>query len=99
MLLIFAHLKGEPLPRPAPKGTMSNKNLRLIRNGLGEGGYSRRELPQLVAHHVLRDSDVVIDLPIVDLELQPHEVRQDGRRARLRLYRRRPLSRRAADDG
>lgn len=37
-----------------------------------------------MAHHVLGDEHVVVDLAVVDLELEPDEVGQDGRRARLR---------------
>lgn len=34
-------------------------------------------------HHILRDRDIVVHLPIMHLELQSHEVRQDRRRALL----------------
>lgn len=37
-----------------------------------------------MSHHILRDRDIVVHLPIMHLELQPHEVRQDRRRALLR---------------
>ena len=38
-------------------------------------------------HHLLRDRHVIVYLPIVHLELEPDEVGQDGRAARLRFYR------------
>jgi hypothetical protein len=60
--------------------------------------YSRRELSQLMPYHILRDGHIMINLPIVDLELQPYEVGQDGRGARLCLDGRRLLSGSGADD-
>ena len=36
--------------------------------------YSRRELSELVSHHILRYLHIVIDLAIVDLEDEAHEV-------------------------
>lgn len=44
----------------------------------------RAEFAQLMSHHILRDRDIVVHLSIMHLELQPHEVRQDRRRALLR---------------
>ena len=49
--------------------------------------YSRRKLPKLVPHHIFRDRYIIIDLPIMHLELEPDEIGQDRRAARLRLYR------------
>ena len=43
--------------------------------------YSRRKLPQFMPHHILRDGHIMIDLAIVHLEFQPHEIGQDGRGA------------------
>lgn len=40
-----------------------------------------------MTHHVLRDNHIMIHLPIMDLELEPDEIRQDGCRTRLRLDR------------
>jgi len=40
----------------------------------------RRELPQLMAYHILCDCNIMVHLTIMHLELQPHEVWQDGRR-------------------
>ena len=37
---------------------------------------SRRELPQLVPYHILRDYYIIVDLPVVYLELQPHKIGQ-----------------------
>jgi len=37
-------------------------------------GHLRRELPQLVAHHILCNRDIVIDFPIVYLKFQADEV-------------------------
>lgn len=37
-----------------------------------------------MAHHVLGDGHVVVDLAVVDLELEPYEVGQDGRGTGLR---------------
>lgn len=48
------------------------------------GKYSRRKLPQLVPHHLVRNHHVVVHLTVVHLEYQSHHVGQDGRRARLR---------------
>lgn len=63
-----------------------------------EGLPRRRELPQLVPHHLLLDVDVVVDLAVVHLEPQPHEAGQDGRRARPRADGRRALPGLGADD-
>lgn len=54
------------------------------------------ELPELVPHHILRDRDVVVHLPVVHLELQPDEVGQDRGRALLRADRHDFLARRRA---
>jgi len=48
----------------------------------------RRELAELVAHHVLGDGHGVVHFAIVDEELEPDEARQDGGRPRLRPDRR-----------
>lgn len=37
-------------------------------------------------HHLLRDRHIIVDLPIMHLELEPDEIRQDRRAARLRFY-------------
>ena len=42
-----------------------------------------------MSHHILGDGHVVVDLPVVHLELEPHEAGQDGGGARLRSDRRR----------
>ena len=49
--------------------------------------------------HILRDRDIMIDLPVVHLELQPHEVGKDGGSAGLRANRRLPLAGFGAGDG
>ena len=49
---------------------------------------SRNKLPQLPPNHLLRNHNILINLPIVNLELQSHEVRQDRSAALLRLDRR-----------
>lgn len=42
----------------------------LIGTGLEKPiGHLRRELPQLVAHHILCNRDIVIDFPVVYLKL------------------------------
>ena len=56
---------------------------------LGED--SRGKFSQLVAHHVLRNRHVMVDLAVVHLKLQPDEIRQNGRAARLCLDGRRTL--------
>ena len=38
-------------------------------------------------HHLLRDRHIIVDLPVMHLELEPDEIRQDRRAARLRFYR------------
>lgn len=38
-----------------------------------------------MSHHILRHRELMIDLAIVHLELEAHEVGQDGRGARMRL--------------
>ena len=38
-------------------------------------------------HHLLRDRYIVVNLPVVHLELEPDEVGQNRRAARLRFYR------------
>lgn len=45
----------------------------------------RRKFSQLVSDHVLGYCDIIVLLAVVHLELQANKVRQDGRRARLRL--------------
>lgn len=50
-------------------------------------------------HHLLRDRHVVVDLPVVHLEVQPDEVGQDGRAARLRFDGRGALARFGGFDG
>lgn len=44
----------------------------------------RNILPQFPPHHLLRDSHLVVMLPVVHCEPQPDEVRQDGGRSFLR---------------
>ncbi len=56
------------------------------------GGYARRELSQLVAHHGLSDGHLVVDHAIVYLEGQPDKARQDRRGPRLGSNRRHPLA-------
>lgn len=50
-------------------------------------------------HHLLRDRHIIVDLPIMHLELEPDEIRQDRRGARLRFYRGCSLARFGDDDG
>ena len=40
-----------------------------------------------MSHHILSDRHIVVDLPIVHLELEPDEVGQDGGAPRLRFDR------------
>lgn len=47
----------------------------------------RRKFSQLVTDHVFGNCNIVVLPAVVDLELQAHKVRQDGRRACLRLDR------------
>ena len=48
----------------------------------------RREFSQLVANHILDNPHIVVDLPIVHLEHQSNEVRQDRCAPRAGLDRR-----------
>ena len=50
-------------------------------------------------HHLLRDRYISVDLPIVHLELEPDEVGQNCRAARLRSYRDCTLAGFGDDDG
>lgn len=45
--------------------------------------HSRRKLSKLMPDHILRNGHIMIHLPVVDLELQPHKVREDRRRSSL----------------
>lgn len=47
--------------------------------------HSRRKLPKLMPHHLLRDRHFIVDLPVVHLEPEPDEIGQDRRAARLRF--------------
>lgn len=53
-----------------------------------DGARIRRKLSQLVTDHVLGDGEGEIVLAVVDLELEPDKVGQDGGRAGLRADRR-----------
>ena len=44
----------------------------------GTGYGIRRELAELVAHHILGNGHVIIDFAVVHLELEANEVGQDG---------------------
>lgn len=61
--------------------------------------YARRELAQLVPDHVLGDGHVVVHYAVVHLELEAHEVGQDGGGARLRPDRPYSLARLRTGDG
>ena len=50
-------------------------------------------------HHLLRDRYIGVNLPIVHLELEPDEVGQNRRAARLRFYRGCTLAGFRGDDG
>jgi len=50
-------------------------------------------------HHILRDRDFVVDLPVVHLKRQADEIRQNGGGARLCFYRGRALAWLRAGDG
>lgn len=52
----------------------------------------RRELSELVSDHVFRYGDVLVVLPIVDLELQTHKIGQYGCRPCLGLDWGQPLA-------
>jgi hypothetical protein len=56
------------------------------------GVYVRRELAELVAHHLLGNGHVMVDLAVVHLELKTNEVGQNGCRSRLGPDWRNPLS-------
>lgn len=59
----------------------------------------RRELPQLVSDHVLRYSHIVVDLAVVNLKDEAHEVRKDGRASGLCFDRRRSFAGLGSHDG
>lgn len=62
-------------------------------------GYGiRRKLAELMAHHLLGNGHVMINLAVVHLELEADKVRQDGSRPRLCPNGRDPLSRFRAHD-
>ena len=65
----------------------------------GKGANAQGELAELVADHVLGDLDLVVDLAVVHVELEPHEAGQDGRGPRLRLDRLHALAGPGPDDG
>ena len=50
-------------------------------------------------HHLFRDRYIGVNLPVVHLELEPDEVGQNCRAARLRFYRGCTLARFGGDDG
>ena len=50
-------------------------------------------------YHVLRDRYIGVNFPVVHLELEPDEVGQDRRAARLRFYRGCTLAGFGGDDG
>ena len=52
--------------------------------------HSRDKLAQLPPHHLLRDQDILVRLPVVDGEPQAQEIGQDRCRARARLDHRCP---------
>lgn len=79
-------LVGEVLPRPGHTVSAQVSILSMCRCDI------RRELAQLVAHHLLGDQDLQVVLAIVDLELQSNEVGEDGGGAGLRLDRGDPLA-------
>lgn len=56
------------------------------------GSVIRREFAKLVAHHLLGNGHVMVDLAIVHLELEANKVGQDGGRSRLSPDRRSFLS-------
>ena len=49
-------------------------------------------------HHILRDRHIMVDLPVIHLELQSYEIRQDGRAACLCFNRWRALAWSRAND-
>ncbi len=60
--------------------------------------HSRRKLAEFMPDHVLRDQDIDVILPIVDLKLMPHKIREDGGSARHCSDGRRFLARLGARD-
>ena len=52
-----------------------------------------------MSHHLLGDCYIVVNLPVVHLELEPDEVGQNRRAARLRFYWGCTLARFGGDDG
>ena len=60
--------------------------------------HSRRKLPQLMPHHILRNRHIVVYLPIMHLKLEPDEIWQDGGAARLRFDRDCTLARFGGND-
>jgi len=87
----------ERLPCSTPHTLVSCRSR--TRAGIRSRGNLRRELAELVAHHVFGNGHVMVGLSVVDLELEPHEVGQDGGRPRLCLDRDNPLAWHGADDG
>ncbi len=86
--LSLALLKTKGLSRPESHTHIATIYQRLFLQKNHHQKNLRREFPQLMPHHILRDRDLVVDLAVVDLEAQSHEIRQDGGRARLRSDRR-----------
>lgn len=88
-LLVLRLLVREPFPRPVT--CISNPSLTcLLRNvpvGRARFGalHLRRKFSKLVADHILRYPDIVVDLAIVHLEDEADEVGQDRGTARLGL--------------
>jgi hypothetical protein len=70
----------------------SYDNISALRKSGASKQNLRREFPQLMANHIFRNLYVVVYLPIVYLEYQAHEIRQNRRRPCLCLNRRRLLS-------
>ena len=52
-----------------------------------------------MAHHIFRNRHIIVNLPVMHLELEPDEIGQDGRAACLCLNRRSILARLGGGDG
>ena len=91
LLLVLGHLVRKAFPRPVIQSAPQAIFRKVV--------LLHRELSQLVAHHVLRNAYVVVDLAVVHLKDQADKVGQDGRRSRLRLDGRDSLAGPCADDG
>ena len=72
-------LPNEGLPCPAATDSSVGCVLSCARAWVQRQRYHlRSEFTELMAHHILRNSHVVIHLAVVDLEIEPHEAGKNG---------------------